>query len=190
MYGFWVIIWRKQKKSFSHKHVAYISTTEFFTPIRVKIMIIKRNLNSSQKMLILFFSFWFPLPRTCCPAWEHCAPFRLLSFPPLLLPPSSLLAGTRRPTCQLAGCGGFYLGASSNAEAALERLRGPSPSWRWSICSHELRLLHRLLVCGRVPRGVAGDIRAGRAHGGLDGSRRCPDRCHGGRAGGKSTTGG
>lgn len=60
----------------------------------------------------------------------------------------------------------------------------------WGLCSHELWLLHRLLVCGGVPWGVAGNVRSGRPHRGLHGGRRAPDRCHRGRAARQSAAGG
>lgn len=57
-------------------------------------------------------------------------------------------------------------------------------------CSHELGLLHRLLVCGWIPRGVAGNVRARRAHRRLHGGRRGPDWSHRGRAARQSAAGG
>lgn len=44
------------------------------------------------------------------------------------------------------------------------------------VSSHQLGLLHRLLMCARVPRGVTGDVGPGGAHRGLHGGRRAPHR--------------
>lgn len=56
--------------------------------------------------------------------------------------------------------------------------------------SHELRLLHRLLVRAGVPRRVAGDVRSGRAHRRLDAARRAPHGRHRGGAARQSAAGG
>lgn len=99
----------------------------------------------------------------------------------------------RRPPCQLAGCGSNlrdYCGASSKLSRAVCGCRAfLRPVTKVSV-SHELWLLHRLLVCGWIPRGVAGYVRPGRAHRRLHGGRRGPDRCHGGRTARKSTASG
>lgn len=60
----------------------------------------------------------------------------------------------------------------------------------WGLRSHELWLLHRLLVCGGVPRGVAGNVRSGRPHRSLHGGRWAPDRCHRGGNARQSAAGG
>lgn len=79
-----------------------------------------------------------------------------------------------------------------------ERLNAPSPSWftshgrveGWGLCSHELWLLHRLLVCGWIPWGVAGNVGPGGSHWSLDAGRWTPDRCHRGRPARKSAASG
>ena len=50
--------------------------------------------------------------------------------------------------------------------------------------------MHRLLVRGGVPRGVAGNVRSGRPHRRLHGGRRAPHGRHRGRAARQSAAGG
>lgn len=154
-------------------------------------------INSSQKGSFCLRSPLSRLSRTRAIGRIECLFSSLLHLLLLLLlllllcSPSSSM---RRPLCQLAGCSSSSkLRDCCCALSMLSRawrLQGFSTSWCWSLCSHELWLLHRLLVRGWIPWGVAGNVRSGCAHWSLHGGRRAPDRCHRGGAARKSAASG
>lgn len=184
---------------FSNKHVANSSITEFFTQIRVK-----KNQNQNghksdqqQPKMILLYSI------SAVAVLLPLGALRAFSLP-LLSPSSSFpasfvfISACRHPTwgglCfsgrDAAANSGICCCALSLLSRRAQRLQGLSPSWYWNLCSHELWLLHRLLMCGWIPWGVAGDIGSGCAHWSLHAGRRAPDRCHRGRTARKSTASG
>lgn len=156
----------------------------------------KKTNKSSQKKPKWSFCLRFPLSGTVTdwlPSGALCA-FSLCLTSSLLLylcSPSSVWGGlcvSWRDAA--ANSGNLVVCCALSMLSRAQRLLGLSPSWCWALCSHELWLLHRLLVCGWIPWGVAGNVRSGRAHWSLHGGRRAPDRCHRGRTTGKSTAGG
>lgn len=102
--------------------------------------------------------------------------------------------GMRRPTCQLATLGansGLHLcmAAAGQCKATLGGwpniswygpwwYRGRGRSFSSLLCSHELRLLHRLLVCSWIPWGVTWNVRPWCTHGCFHGGRWAPNRCY------------
>lgn len=155
----------------------------------------RKVINSSQKRS---FCLRFPLSRTCCP-WAHCVPFHSLSSLLLLffLSVFFFFSACRHPiwgglcvSWQDAAANSGIVVVHYQCWAALSGCKGLSRSWYWGLCSHELWLLHRLLVCGWIPWGVAGNVRSGCAHWSLHGGRWAPDRCHRRRAARKSTASG
>lgn len=127
--------------------------------------------------------------RTGCPL-AHCEPFHSV-WPLLFFCISARRLRYEEASMSAAANSGILVVCCAlSMLSRAQRLLGLSPSWCWALCSHELWLLHRLLVCGWIPWGVAGNVRSGRAHWSLHGGRRAPDRCHRGRTTGKSTAGG
>lgn len=147
-------------------------------------------INSSQKgSICLRFPLTVMDSKDWVPLGAYRVPFQSLGSLIHCLPSS----GMRRPLCQLATWeqtpGYFVCISSAGPLLALcvpDRSHGGAEAGRSSLCSHELWLLHRLLVCGWIPWGVAGNVRPRRPHWSFHGGRRAPNRCHRGGTSGKS----
>lgn len=114
-----------------------------------------------------------------------------LSVPRLFSVPSF---GMKRPICHLATLranSGLHLCMATAGQCKATLGGWPNISWYgpwWYrgrgrsfsslLCSHELRLLHRLLVCSWIPWGITWNVRPWCTHGCFHGGRWAPNRCY------------